>query len=80
MVAYLMRKFESPLADVLGFVRTKRNIKPNSNFTRRLEIWEEIDYKLWEEDGTLSTPKAPYKTFLQDQNILPERQRLLEKY
>lgn len=46
IAAYLTRKFALPLEDELNFLRTKRNIKPSANFTRQLEIWEEINYKL----------------------------------
>ncbi|CAG8892256.1 unnamed protein product [Penicillium egyptiacum] len=48
IIAYLMRKFNMPQADVLRFVQSKQKIKPSANFTRQLHVWEEVGYEIWE--------------------------------
>lgn len=63
VVAYLMRKYQKPLAEVLAAVREKRRVKPNSNFMEQLAVWEETGYEIWD-DVDHSKPKAPYAEYL----------------
>ncbi|KAJ5689560.1 hypothetical protein N7462_003952 [Penicillium macrosclerotiorum] len=65
IIAYLMRKLRLPRAEVLGFVRAQRKVKPSANFTRQLEGWEEVGYQLWEDEAR-AVPKALYTAFLDD--------------
>ena len=69
IIAYLMRKFKMQQADVLRFVQSKQRIKPSANFTRQLQVWEEVGYEVWE-DEYKTAPKAPYKVFLEDRAVL----------
>ncbi|CAG7950909.1 unnamed protein product [Penicillium salamii] len=69
IIAYLMRKLRIPKEDALNFVLSKQKVKPSAYLTRQLQIWEEVGYEIWEnEDKT--TPKAPYKAFLEDRAAL----------
>jgi len=69
IIAYLMRKYGAKREDVLAFVQSKQKVKPSANFTRQLEVWEEVGYQVWEnEEGTI--PKAPYHAFLDDRAAL----------
>ncbi|KAN0070020.1 putative dual specificity phosphatase [Elaphomyces granulatus] len=69
IIAYLMRKYGAKREDVLAFVQSKQNVKPRSNFTRQLEVWEEVGYQVWQnEERTI--PKAPYRAFLDDRAAL----------
>lgn len=69
ITAYLMRKFDMPQADVMQFVQSKQKIKPSTNFTRQLQVWEEVRYQVWEnEDRTV--PKPAYKEFLEHRTVL----------
>jgi dual specificity phosphatase 12 len=64
MIAYLMRKLNMQQADVLNFVQTKQKVKPSSNRTRQLQVWEDVEFHLWEnEERTI--PKPAYKAFLE---------------
>ncbi|KAB8259792.1 hypothetical protein BDV32DRAFT_123783 [Aspergillus pseudonomiae] len=63
IIAYLMRKYGIKREDALAFVMTKQRVKPSANFTRQLEIWEEVGYQVWE-DEERTIPKAPYQAFL----------------
>jgi dual specificity phosphatase 12 len=46
IIAYLMRKFSAKLEDVLAFVQTKQRVKPNTNFIRQLQVWEQTGYQI----------------------------------
>ncbi|KNG82701.1 putative dual specificity phosphatase Yvh1 [Aspergillus nomiae NRRL 13137] len=69
IIAYLMRKYGIKREDALAFVMTKQRVKPSANFTRQLEIWEEVGYQVWE-DEERTIPKAPYQAFLDDRAAL----------
>ncbi|KAN0080696.1 dual specificity protein phosphatase [Elaphomyces granulatus] len=69
IIAYLMRKYGAKREDVLAFVQSTQKVKPSANFTRQLEVWEEVGYQVWEnEERTIS--KAPYRAFLDDRAAL----------
>lgn len=75
IIAYLMRKFDMPQADVMQFVQSKQKIRPSTNFTRQLQVWEEVRYQVWEnEDRTV--PKPAYKAFLERRAVLLEKRGL----
>lgn len=75
IIAYLMRKLRIPKVDVLNLVQFKQKVKPSPNFTRQLQVWEEVGYQVWEnEDRTI--PKAPYKAFLEDRAALLKKKGL----
>ncbi|WEW58100.1 dual-specificity phosphatase [Emydomyces testavorans] len=65
IIAYLMRKLRLPRASVLEFLQTRQRVKPSANFTRQLDIWDEVGYQIWE-DEERTKPKVPYKLFLAD--------------
>ncbi|KAJ5124024.1 dual specificity phosphatase Yvh1 [Penicillium bovifimosum] len=74
IIAYLMRKFDMQQADVLHFVQSKQKIKPSTNFTRQLQVWE-VRYQVWEnEDRTI--PKPAYKAFLEHRAVLLRKRGL----
>ncbi|KAL3472515.1 hypothetical protein BJX99DRAFT_262194 [Aspergillus californicus] len=55
--------------DALALVQLKQRVKPSANFTRQLEIWEQVGYQIWEgEDKTV--PKQPYQAYLNDRAAL----------
>ncbi|KAK6813421.1 hypothetical protein RU639_011243 [Aspergillus parasiticus] len=69
IIAYLMRKYGIDREDALTFVQSKQKVKPSANFTRQLQIWEQVGYQVWEnEERTI--PKAPYQAFLDDRAAL----------
>jgi hypothetical protein len=70
-----MRKFRMQRGDVLKYVQSKQKVKPCSNFTRQLQVWVDVGYKVWEDEGK-TVPKAPYKAFLDDRAALLERKGL----
>lgn len=43
IIAYLMRKLNMQQADIFQFVQSKQKIKPSTNFTRQLQVWERLD-------------------------------------
>jgi dual specificity phosphatase 12 len=63
VVAYLMRKNKQSLDSVLKQVKDKRWIEPSSNFMTQLQIWEAVQYEVWE-DSERTTPKEQYSEFL----------------
>lgn len=69
IVAYLMRKLGMQRADVVSFVQSKQRIKPSSNFMRQLQIWGDVGYQVWEDEGE-TVPKALYRGFLEDRAAL----------
>jgi dual specificity phosphatase 12 len=75
IIAYLMRKLDMQQADVLRFVQSKQKIKPSTNFTRQLQVWEEVGFQVWEnEDRTV--PKPAYKAFLEHRAVLLRKRGL----
>ncbi|KAJ5941455.1 dual specificity phosphatase Yvh1 [Penicillium verrucosum] len=75
IIAYLMRKLRIPKVDVLNLIQFKQKVKPSPNFTRQLQVWEEVGYQVWDnEDRTI--PKAPYKAFLEDRDALLKKKGL----
>ena len=64
-----MRKYGAKREDVLAFVQSKQEVKPSANFTRQLQVWEEVGYQVWE-DEERTFPKAPYRAFLDDRAAL----------
>jgi dual specificity phosphatase 12 len=75
IIAYLMRKYHAKREDVLAFVRSKQKVKPNANFTRQLQIWEQVGYQVWE-NKERTVPKAPYQAFLDDRAALLRKRGL----
>ncbi|KAJ5120381.1 dual specificity phosphatase Yvh1 [Penicillium bovifimosum] len=75
IVAYLMRKLCMQQADVLDFVQSKQRVKPSPNFTRQLQIWEEVGYQVWEDEDK-TVPTAPYKAYLKDRRALLDKKGL----
>ncbi|KAJ5737640.1 dual specificity phosphatase Yvh1 [Penicillium malachiteum] len=69
IIAYIMRKLCMQQANVLEFVQSKQKVKPSSNLTRQLQVWEEVRYEVWEDEDK-AVPKAPYKAFLEDRATL----------
>lgn len=70
-----MRKLRIQRVDVLNFVQSKQKVKPSLNLTRQLQVWEEVGYRVWEnEDRTV--PKVPYKAFLEDRTALLDKKGL----
>ncbi|KAE8317008.1 dual specificity phosphatase [Aspergillus transmontanensis] len=69
IIAYLMRKYGIDREDALTFVQSKQKVKPSANFTRQLQIWEQVGYQVWENDER-TIPKAPYQAFLDDRAAL----------
>ncbi|WEW60631.1 dual specificity protein phosphatase [Emydomyces testavorans] len=63
VIAYLMRKYRRSRDDILAEVKTKRRIRPNSNFMDQLEVWEQVEYQVWEDEAK-TIPKAPYQAYL----------------
>ncbi|KAJ6188241.1 hypothetical protein N7519_003149 [Penicillium mononematosum] len=76
IIAYLMRKLKIQQADVLRFVQSKQRIQPSANFTRQLQVWEEVGYKVWEDEDK-TVPKAAYKAFLEDRAALLKEKGLM---
>lgn len=75
IIAYLMRKYGMKLEQTRAFVQLKQKVKPSANFIRQLQIWEALDYEVWEdEDRTI--PKPLYQSFLNDQAIILNKRRL----
>jgi dual specificity phosphatase 12 len=64
VVAYLMRKHHATLSDALTMVQKKRKVKPNPNFMDQLQVWEQVEYQIWE-DAEKKVPKLPYATYLE---------------
>ncbi|KAJ5737009.1 uncharacterized protein N7483_002134 [Penicillium malachiteum] len=50
VIAYLMRKLRIPFADVITFVKSKQKVKPNPEFRRQLQVWEQVEYCVWEDE------------------------------
>ncbi|KXG54350.1 Protein-tyrosine/Dual-specificity phosphatase [Penicillium griseofulvum] len=74
IIAYLMRKLRIQQLDALNFVKSKQpklRVKPSPNFTRQVQVWEEVGYQIWEDEDR-AIPKAPYKAFLEDRAALLE--------
>lgn len=69
IIAYLMRKLCMQQADVLEFVQSKQMIKPSPNFTRQLQVWDEVGYEVWEDEDK-NVPKAPYEAYMEDRAAL----------
>ena len=75
VVAYLMRKYRLERNEILAFVQSKQKVKPSPNFTRQLQVWEDVGYQVWEnEERTVA--KAPYQVFLNDRAALLEKKGL----
>ncbi|THC97704.1 hypothetical protein EYZ11_002810 [Aspergillus tanneri] len=69
IIAYLMRKYGSKRENALALVQSRQKVKPSTNFTQQLQVWEEVGYLVWEnEQGTV--PKPPYWAFLNDRAVL----------
>lgn len=70
VIAYLMRKDRKDLAIVLDQVRAKRPmVKPSASFMVQLEIWEQLEYRIWEDEAK-TTPKKAYADWLDQRLIL----------
>ncbi|KAE8371806.1 dual specificity phosphatase [Aspergillus bertholletiae] len=75
IIAYLMRKYGATREDVLTFVQSKQKVKPSANFTRQLQVWEQVGYQVWE-NKEKTIPKAQYRAFLDDRAALLKRKGL----
>ncbi|KAJ5100226.1 hypothetical protein N7456_006278 [Penicillium angulare] len=60
-----MRSLHLQQGETLDHVMTKQRVKPSRNFTRQLQIWDDVGYEIWE-DEEKTVPKAPYKIYLED--------------
>ena len=76
IIAYLMRKYGMKLEQTRAFVQLKQKAKPSANFIRQLQIWEALDYQVWE-DEERTIPKALYQAFLNDQAVLLNKRGLI---
>lgn len=75
IIAYLMRKYKAKLEDVLAFVQSKQRVKPSANFIRQLQIWEQVEYQVWE-NKERTVPKVLYQVFLDDRAVLLRKRGL----
>ena len=64
VIAYLMRKHQKPMEDVLPAVKEKRKIRPNPNFVEQLRVWGAVGYQIWADDER-TVPKEPYRVYLE---------------
>ena len=72
VVAYLMRKKQRGLQEVLAEVKEKREqIRPSKNFLAQLELWRELDYDVWEEKDK-KVPKVAYAKLLDEKKLTVE--------
>lgn len=63
VIAYLMRKQHRTRDDVLAEVRAKRKrTKPSANFMDQLEVWEQVEYQIWEDEAK-TIPKKEYAAY-----------------
>jgi hypothetical protein len=69
IIAYLMRKVNAKLDDVLAFVQARQNIKPSSTFLRQLQIWQDTGFQIWA-NAEKTIPKRPYQAYLDDRAAL----------
>ncbi|KAF3922375.1 hypothetical protein AA313_de0202306 [Arthrobotrys entomopaga] len=65
VIAYLKRSHKWSFPDALAFVKTKRRIRPNENFREQLQVWEAVEYKIWEEGHEGEVPKPEYAAYLE---------------
>ncbi|KAK0610660.1 protein-tyrosine phosphatase-like protein, partial [Bombardia bombarda] len=64
VVAYLMRKHERRLGQVLADVKRRRGrIAPSRSFMEQLRVWEEVEYEVWEDEAR-TVPKEAYRRWL----------------
>ncbi|RAL04148.1 uncharacterized protein BO80DRAFT_348032 [Aspergillus ibericus CBS 121593] len=63
IIAYLMRKYRAKREEVFTYIQFKQKVKPNANFIRQLEVWEQVEYQVWD-DEQRTVPKALYQAFL----------------
>lgn len=75
IIAYLIRKYGMKREGVQAFVQTKQRVKPSANLTRQLQVWEQVEYQVWE-DEERTVPKAPYQAFLDDRAALLKKKGL----
>lgn len=75
IIAYLMRKYGTKFEGALKFVMSKQKLKPSANFTRQLQVWEQVGYQVWE-DEERTVPKPPYQAFLDDRAALLKKKGL----
>jgi dual specificity phosphatase 12 len=65
-----MRKQHKDFPSVLAEVRTKRpQVKPSANFIAQLEIWDEVQYRIWEDEAK-TIPKKEHAEFLEKRAAL----------
>jgi dual specificity phosphatase 12 len=62
-IAYLMRQRQLSLDVIIAEVRARRKVKPRGNFMDQLQVWQAVEYQLWE-DNQKRIPKAPYQSYL----------------
>lgn len=62
VIAFLMRTYQWSFDTASAFVGEKRRIRPNQNFKEQLQVWEAVEYKIWEDEGKV--PKPAYAAYL----------------
>ncbi|PLB52261.1 putative dual specificity phosphatase Yvh1 [Aspergillus steynii IBT 23096] len=65
IIAYLMCKYRMTQEEAMTVVQSKQKVKPSASFLRQLQIWEVLEYQVWE-DKNKTVPKAQYQAFLND--------------
>ncbi|ATY58948.1 Dual specificity catalytic domain [Cordyceps militaris] len=63
VIAYLMREEKRSLDDVLAEVKSKRKVRPSSNFMEQLRVWDAVGYQIWQ-DSKETIPKVEYQAYL----------------
>jgi dual specificity phosphatase 12 len=69
VIAYLMRKYKWPLERMLEMVKVKRTIRLSSTFMKQLQVWEKIEFDIWE-DSKKEIPKAYYRAYLDERAVI----------
>lgn len=76
VIAYLMRKQQRSRDEVLAEVHTQRKrTKPSANFMEQLEIWEQVNYQIWEDEAK-TIPKKEYAAYRERRAVLVKEKGL----
>ena len=67
VVAHLMRRDRRSLDEVLADVELKRIVRRSENFMTQLELWVQMEHKIWEDEEKV--PKAPYAKLLKEKGF-----------
>lgn len=68
VIAYLMRRNRRGLDEVLAGVKLKRKVRPSPNFLTQLDLWDQLEYEVWEDEEN-KVPKAPYAKLLEEKGL-----------